>query len=174
VSIYALTIIIAVAALAGGHWWVMSGFWNGDRVGDARVTALLRTAGLPGDAAPSGQGRPEVVACVRNPSDTPLLVALRVRRTLLPSLLADPHTVTVPRWTARRRFQAGEYGTVGVVPDGGTARLVMRVPVSARHCLVTVIVGQAGGRLRVHRLRVGAAGSAAEGRDEASSPCLLP
>jgi hypothetical protein len=174
VSIYALTIIIAVAVLIGGHWWVMSGFRNGDRAGDARVTALLRTAALPGETAPSGEGRPEVAACVRNPSDTPLLAALQVRRTLLPSLLADPHTIVVPRWTARRRFQAGEYGTVGVVPDGGTAKLVMRVPVSARHYLVTVVVGQGGGRLRVHRLRVGAAGSAAEGRDEAFSPCLLP
>jgi len=168
----------------------MSGFRNGDLAGDARLTALLRTAGLPGETAPSGRGRPEVVACVRNPSGTPLLVALRVRRTLVPSLVTDPHTVTVPRWTARRRFQVGEYGTVGVVPDGGTARLVLRVPVSARHYvpvsaqhyvpvsaqhyLVTVIVGQAGGRLRVHRLRVGAAGSAAEGRDAAFSPCLLP
>jgi hypothetical protein len=31
------------------------------------------------------------------------------------------------------------------------------VPAGARHYLVTVLVGQADGRLRVHRLRIGAA-----------------
>jgi len=37
VPIYALTIIIAAAGLAGGYWWVMSGFRNGGRPGDARL-----------------------------------------------------------------------------------------------------------------------------------------
>ncbi len=172
--IYALTIIIVAIALAGGYWWVMSGFRNGDRPGDARVTVLLRTTVTPGEAARSGQALPCVVACLRNPSDTPLVAALRVRRALLPPPLTDPHTVTVPRRTARRKFQAGAHGTVGVVPGGGAAELALPAPARARNYLVTVIIGQAGGRLRVHRLRVTGAGDAAHGRQRALSPSLRP
>ena len=44
-----------------------------------------------------------------------------------------------------------------MVPGGQYAELSAPVPAAARRYLVTVLVGQAGGRLRVHRLRMEAA-----------------
>ena len=44
-----------------------------------------------------------------------------------------------------------------MVPGGQYAELSAPVPAAARRYLVTVLVGQAEGRLRVHRLRIEAA-----------------
>ena len=136
--------IVVLAALCAA---AAAGFRNGDHQADATVVAVLTDAGQPDEP------RPVVVATVRNPSGTPLLAGLSVRRAALPG----GHTVTVPRRTARRRLRAGAYATIGVVPAGGSARLTVPVRASARRYVLTAAIGQAGGRLRLHRLRVMAA-----------------
>lgn len=139
------------AALAAFGWLMAAGLRNGDRPSDARVTAAL------GNAAQPDEPRPVVVATVRNPSGTPVLAGLSVRRARLPGWLAGGLDVTVPRRTARGRFRPGGYPTIGIVPALGTARFTVPVPASARRYLLTAVVGQAGGRLRVYRLRVAGA-----------------
>ncbi len=58
-------------------------------------------------------------------------------------------------WTSRGKFRPGRYATVGVAPAGGAAELAVPVPSRARRYVLTAAVGQEGGRLRVHRLRLG-------------------
>jgi hypothetical protein len=57
----------------------------------------------------------------------------------------------------RNGDRPGGFPTVAVVPGGQCAELSAPVPVAVRRYLVIVLVGQADGRLRVHRLRIGAA-----------------
>jgi hypothetical protein len=121
------------------------GFANGDRATDATVSAVLRNAGQPGEP------RPVVVATVSNPSGTPVLAGLSARRARWPG---GGQCVTVPRATRRRKFRPSAYATVGVVPAGGTVRFAVPVAAPARRYRLTAVTGQAGGRLRVYRLRV--------------------
>jgi hypothetical protein len=148
-----LLIVLAIAAVAFSAmcWYAVQGFRNGDRPDDALVRAALRSSGQPGEA------RPVAVVAVGNPGATPVLAAVAVRRALLPGRLAGPVSVAVPRRTARRAYRPGGFPTVTVVTAGQCAELSAPVSASARHYLVMVLVGQAGGRLRVHRLRVEAA-----------------
>jgi hypothetical protein len=143
-----------VAVLAALVMCAGQGDRSGDRPADARVTAVLRGADQPDEP------RPIVIATVRNPSAVPVLVGLSARRTRVPELLAGRMTVTVARRTARRRYRPGAHATVGVVPAAATARFTVPVDVNARRCLLAVSVGQAGGRLRVYRLRLGISGCA--------------
>ena len=140
------------------YWGAAAGLRSGDRPGDALVTALLATGSRPGEA------RPLVVVTVRNPSGTPVLAALTARTALLPAWLAGSHDVSVPRRTLRRRFRPGNYATVGVAPAGGAAEFTVPVPARSRRYLLTAAVGQEGGRLRVHRLRLGPVSYVAAGR----------
>jgi hypothetical protein len=200
---YVFWIIITAGALAAVDGLAAAGFRNGDRPGDARVTALIATgpdsAGQPAAWQPAtgppatreftpgpvrsvprpaavrpGDPGPVIVATVCNPSGTPVLAALRARRSLLPLWLALPLSVGVPRWTTRRRYRPARSATVGVVPPGDTARLTVPAPRPARRCLLIVAVGQEGGRLRVHRLRLAAAADSADGRDAFRPSCLQP
>lgn len=144
-----LTAGIAVLALL--CWCAARGFRDGDRPGDAAVRAVLRDAGQPDEP------RPVIVATVVNRSATPVLAGLSARPVRLPAWLAavaSPLTVSVPRRTARDRFRPGGYATVGLVPASGTVRFPVPVGRAARRYLLTAAVGQAGGRLRVYRLRV--------------------
>jgi hypothetical protein len=161
-------IVAAVGALAALYYLAAAGLRHGDRPGDALVTAVLTAQARPDETCPL------LVVTVRNPSGTPVLAALRVRRALVPALLAEPHGVTVPLWTLRRKFRPAAYGCVGVVAAGGTAELAVPVPARARRYALTAAVGQEGSRLRVHRLRLGPASYAADGRDESIASCLLP
>jgi hypothetical protein len=157
---YVFWIISVTGVLAGVYCLAVTGFRNGDRPGDARVTALLtEKAGQYG-------AHPVIVATVRNPSGTPVLAALRVRRALLPGWLALPHDVRVPRLTGGRRFRPERFATVGVVCAAGAAEFIVQAPVRARRCLLIVAVGQEGGRLREHRLRLGPVCYTAAGRDD--------
>jgi hypothetical protein len=70
----------------------------------------------------------------------------------------------VPRRTLRRKFRPAKYATVGVAPAGGAAVFAVPVPARARRYLLTAAVGQEGGRLRVHRLRLGPVSYAAAER----------
>jgi hypothetical protein len=200
---YVFGIIIAAGALAAVGCLAAAGFRNGDRPGDARVTALIETglhrsrqpaaprraAGSPATREyPTGPIRagprpaavrpdepgPVIIATVCNPSGAPVLAALRVRRSLVPLWFALPLSVGVPRRTTGRRYRPARYATVGVVPPGDTGRLTVPAPRPARRCLLIVAVGQEGSRLRVHRLRLGAAGDTADGRDAFRPSCLLP
>ena len=171
---------ITGAGLLGAlSYCVAAGFRNGDRPGDAQVTALLMTGTRPG-AVPPDRASPLIVVTVRNPSGTPVLAALNARRALLPAPLTDPHGVSVPRRTGRRKFQPGKYETVGVVPAGSAAELALPVAVRSRrprlagNYVLTAAVGQEAGRLRVHRLRLGPVGRNAEGRHELFSSARQP
>jgi hypothetical protein len=146
-----IALAVGMAAIAALSWYGREGFRNGDRPDDAPVRAALRSSGQPGEE------RPVAVVAVRNPGGTPVLAAVAVRRALLPGRLAGAAGTAVPRRTARRAYRPGGFPTVAVVAAGQCAELSAPVPASARHYLVTVLVGQSGGRLRVHRLRIEAA-----------------
>jgi hypothetical protein len=161
---YVFVIIATTGAITALAFCMAAGLRNGDRAGDAKVTAVLTTGTQPDEA------RPVIVVRVRNPSGTPVFAALTARRALLPAGLASAQTVTVPRWTLRRKFRPQQYAAVGVAPAGGAAELAVPVRARARRYLLTAVVGQEAGRLRVHRLRVGPLSHAAAGRHELSSP----
>ena len=144
--IYFLVIFLGGFALVVLGWCGIAGVRNGDHPGDARVSALV--------GAGTGGGNALIFATVRNPSGTPVLTALRVRRGFVPGALAGKFAVRVPRWTKGRRFRPGAYETVGVVPAGGATEFPVPVPERAHRYVLTVAVGQQGGRLRVYRLRL--------------------
>jgi hypothetical protein len=152
-TMLSLFIVLAVSAVAFAavFWGAREGFRNGDRPDDAPVRAALRSSGQPGEE------RPVAVVAVRNPGGTPVLAAVAVRRALLPGWLAGAVTSAVPRRTARRAYRPGGFPTVAVVGGGQSAELSAPVPAAVRRYLVMVLVGQAGGRLRVHRVRIQAA-----------------
>lgn len=133
-----------------------AGFKNGDRPGDAMVTMVPEAGAVPATAT----------VLVRNPSGTPVLVGVTARPALLPSWLAVPHDVSVPRWTLRGKFAPERYERVGVVSAGGAAEFAVGPLARARRTVVTVAVGQEGGRLRVHRLRLGPVSHPADGKSE--------
>ena len=148
---YVLGIIIGFLVFAGLFCWAAQGFRNGDRETDALISAALRSAVQP------GEHRPVVIATVRNPSGSPVLAGFAVHRGRLPLWLAGPRTSGVPRRTARRAFRPGGYPTVGVVPAWSSQEFAVPVRAGARRYLLTVAVGQADDRLRVHRLRLSGA-----------------
>jgi hypothetical protein len=160
---YVFVIIATAVVISALAFCLAAGLRNGDRAGDAKVTAVLTTGTQPDEA------RPVIVVRVRNPSGTPVFAALTARRALLPAGLASAQTVTVPRWTLRRKFRPQQYAAVSVAPAGGAAELAVPVRTRTRRYLLTAVVGQEGGRLRVHRLRVGPVSHAATGRHELSS-----
>jgi hypothetical protein len=140
--------IVAGVVVLAGLCLGAAGFRDGDRPADATVTARLRRAGQPDEP------RPVVVATVRNPSGTPVLAGLSVRPARLPRWLGGGHNVIVPLWTARRGLRPSGYATVGVIRAYGSARFLVPVSASARRYLLTASIGQAGGRLRLHRMHV--------------------
>lgn len=150
-----LAAVAAAGVLAALGWLAAAGFRNGDLPGDALVSAV--------------PGAPAVL--IRNPSDAPVIAGLAVRPALLPGWPGAPHEVSVPRRTARARFGPQRYECF-VVPAGGAVSCAVpslpgRAPGRAgrpRRVVLTVLAGQQGGRLRVHRLRPGAAGFPAEGK----------
>jgi hypothetical protein len=142
---------VGAVAFAGLCWLALEGFRNGDRPDDAQVRAALRSSGQPGES------RPVAVVALGNPDGPPVLAAVAVRRALLPGWLAGAVGSAVPRRTARRAYRPDGFPTVAVVPGGQYAELSAPVSAAARRYLVTVLVGQAEGRLRVHRLRLEAA-----------------
>jgi hypothetical protein len=146
-----ITMAVGAVAFAAVCWWAREGFRNGDRPDDAPVRSALRSSGQPGEE------RPVAVVAVRNPGGTPVLAAVAVRRALLPGWLAGAVASAVARRTARRGYRPGGFPTVAVVAGGQCAELSAPVPVAAPRYLVMILVGQADGRLRVHRLRIGAA-----------------
>jgi hypothetical protein len=115
-------IIAAACVFAALYYCLAAGMRNGDRPGDAEITALLSTGTQPDEA------RPVIVVHVRNPSGTPVLVALSARRALLPALLTEPRGVSVPWLTRRGKFLPGKYETIGVAPADGAAELGCRSP----------------------------------------------
>lgn len=139
----ALALTLAVATRLA-----ITGLRNGDRPLDAVVTAQLRQAGQPDET------RPVVIAEVRNPSGSVLMVGLTARRSRVVLAWLGGGSVAVPRRTSRRALRAGRYETVGVVPARGSARFDVPVTAAGKRYLLTAAVGQQGGRLRVHRLAV--------------------
>jgi hypothetical protein len=144
-----LLFVLGALALvvAGMTWLALDGFRNGDRPLDAVVTAQLQQSAQPDES------RPVVIAEVRNPSESAVLVGLAARRSRVPGWLGRG-SVGVPRWTARRALPADRYPVVGVVPACGRTRLAVPVTATGERYRLTAAVGQAGGRLRVHRLMV--------------------
>ena len=68
--IYVFRTIAAGGLLAALYYCLAAGLRNGDRPGDARVTAHLATGTQPDER------RPLIVVTVRNPSGTPVIAAL--------------------------------------------------------------------------------------------------
>ena len=147
---YVSLIIAAIVVLMVTCWVVWAGVRNGDRPADARVRAALHGSGQPDEE------RPVAVVTVRNRGGSPVLAAVTIRRALLPGWLAGTVNVVVPCRTTRRAFRPDRYPTVGVVAGGAAAELTAPVSATARRYLLTVLVGQPEGRLRVHRLRLAA------------------
>src|SRR5579872_4480339 len=102
ISVFA--IIAAGGVLAVVYGLAAAGFRNGDRPGDALVSA-----------------GPAATVVVRNPAGTPVLVGLRARPARRAAWPGSPHDVTVPRWTLRGKFDPARYQCVAVVPAGGAA-----------------------------------------------------
>jgi hypothetical protein len=152
---FAVIMAIAFAVLAALCWHAAAGFRDGDRSADATVTALLRRSGQPDEP------RPAVIATIRNPSPKPVLAGLSVRRTRVPKCLHGGPHVTVPLRTARRALRPTRYATIGVVPAGGNAHFPVPAREQARHYLLIAAIGQADGRLRLHRMHVTGPHSAA-------------
>jgi hypothetical protein len=165
-------IIAAAGVLAALCYCLEAGLRDGDRPGDAQVTALLSTGTQP-DTVPPDRASPVIVVTVRNPAGTPVLVALSARRALLPAPLTEPRGVSVPWLRGRGKFLPGKFETVGVAPAGGAAELAVPVTARARRYVLTAAVGQEGSRLRVHRLRVGPVSCQGEGQDEFISSATL-
>jgi hypothetical protein len=165
---YVFGIIVAAGVLAALSYCLAAGARNGDRPGDALVTALLTQGARPDEA------RPLIVVTVRNPSGTPVFAGLTARAAVLPAGLAGVHDVSVPWRTLRGKFRPGQYAVIGVAPAGGAAEFGVPVPARSRRYVLTVAVGQEAGRLRVHRLRLGAGGHAATGRRELFSSAPRP
>ncbi len=163
--IFVFAVIAAAGALAAVYRLAAAGFRNGDRPGDALVSAVLSTTG-PATTGPATTGAAAGTAVVRNPSGTPVLVGLTAGPARWPARLASPHAVSVPRWTLRGKFDPARYECVAVVPAGGAAEFA--VPPCA--AVLVVAVGQEGGRLRVHRLRLPPPGYLAEGRPTMTVP----
>jgi len=182
-----ISLAVAVACLCGLYWLAMAGFRLGDRPEDTRVTAVLRDAWQP-DAT-----RPVIAVTIRNPSGTAALAGMSVRAGLPfrfrlssawsgrlpvgPSVPVGASVamgvsvrmgVSVPRRTARRRFRAALFDTVGVVPAGADVQFSVPVPEDARGYVLTAVVGQRDRRLRVHRIALTPA------RPRARSPRLVP
>jgi hypothetical protein len=146
-----IVLVVGAIAFAGLFWLALEGFRNGDRPEDAQVRVALTSSGQPGEP------RPVAVVALGNPDGTPVLAAVAVRRARLPGWVAGAIGTAVPRRTGRRAYRPDGFPTVAVVPGGQYAELSAPVPAVARRYLVTVLVGQAQGRLRVHRLRIEAA-----------------
>jgi len=134
-------------ALAGLAWLVCTGFRQGDRPLDARISAQLQDAGQPDER------RPVIVAAVDNPSGAVVMVGLAARPSKIPALLS-PGGICVPALTSRRGLRADAYETVGVVPAHGGARFTVPVTATGRRYRLVAVIGQSGGRLRLHRILV--------------------
>jgi len=145
-----LLCVLAVGALtlAGLAWLAVLGVRDGDRPLDATVSVELRPAGQPDEA------RPVILAEVGNPSASPVIVGLSARRTRVPGGLLTG-SGSVPWRTSRRELRADRYETVGVVAPGAAVRFPVPVPRAGQRYLLTAVIGQSGGRLRVHRRPVG-------------------
>lgn len=141
------TIALGVIPFSGIFLLAENGIRNGDRPGDARVTAEARLSGHPEER------RPMLIAEIQNPSAGPAVTGLTARRAVAPEWLA-PGDVTVPLRTIRRGLRPGAYDTIGVVPAFETARLAVPVDRAARRYRLTVAVGQRDARLRLHRIVV--------------------
>jgi hypothetical protein len=128
------------------------------------ILALLTVAG--GIAVLLALGWGLVVAGLRagdQAGDVPLVAGFSARR-LLPGWFGAGMTVRVPRRTTRRKFRAGAHETVGVVPAASRTEFRLPVGTPARRYLLTAVVGQTGGRLRVFRVPVVSEGPAGAGR----------
>jgi hypothetical protein len=133
-------IVLGVVVLVLVCGLAVAGFRNGDRPGDAAVSAELATA----RRQPDGD-RPVILATVANRSAIPVMVGLRARRSLTLGAL----TARVPWRTQARRYRAGGHDTVGVVPGWESAIFRVPVLVAGRRYRLTAVIGQSGHRLRV-------------------------
>ena len=144
----------AVTAAARVLAW--AGLRAGDRPGDVTVTAAMSTVVQPDGC------RPVAIAAVRNPGPAAVLVGLSVRTTRRPAWLEAGLTVSVPARTTRPRLRPGRHAVLGVVEPGAQAQWQVPVPAprpgrgQGRRHRLTAAAGQAGGRLRVIRVPIGA------------------
>ncbi len=137
-----------LAVLAAGIGMTWAGLRAGDRPGDITVSVAMGTAAQPDGC------RPVAVAAVHNPGPAAVLVGLSVRATRVPAWLDGGLAVSVPARTTRASLRPGRQDVLGVAEAGARARWSVPAPRPGRRCRLTVVAGQAGGRLRVIRLPV--------------------
>jgi hypothetical protein len=128
---------LVTLTLSGAALLLATGLRNGDRPGDARVTAVTVT-GYP------DEGTAEVTVAIANPGGTPVLIGLSPSRASWP---ARGTRTTVPFRTTRRRYRADRQTAVGAVPPRSVTRLSVLIPI--RRCGLAAVIGQPDGRLRV-------------------------
>lgn len=136
---FIIGLLIALAVFSMFAMLALTGFRNGDRPGDATVTAALS------DPTQPDEPRPVVVATVRNPSDVPVMAGFRLR----PSLFEGSMTARVPWRTLGRRYLPRRQGTVGIVPPGGSASFRVLARAKGHRYRLVAVIGQSGRRLRV-------------------------
>jgi hypothetical protein len=126
------------------RWLVVEGQRHGDEPTDA-VSRVL----------PAAAGRRDVV--ITNPGLEPVVVGMAVRLhrpgrfdTLRPHLI-----IRASRWQERRRHDRGATDVLGVVAPGETSSWSLLM--SCRSERIVLLIGQPGGRLRVHEHLVGTA-----------------
>jgi hypothetical protein len=193
-----ISLAAAIISLGGLLWLAAEGFRLGDRPGDARITAVLRDTWQPDATRPvvavtvRNPSGAAVLAGMSVRAGLPFrygLLSARARRTVsastrmavpapmsgsvpmaasVPATASVPVSVFVPRRTARRRFRAAVFGTVGVVPPGADVQFTVPVPREARGYMLTAVIGQRDRRLRVHRIAL------AQARPRARAPRLIP
>lgn len=134
--------------LSSAFFLITAGLRAGDRPEDVAVTAAV------GETVQPDGVLPVVVATVRNPAATPVLVGLSVRRRRFPTWMTGGVTVAVPRRTLRRRSRCERQDVLGVVDAGEVAQWRVPAPAKARYCQLLATIGQQDGRLRLISLPV--------------------
>lgn len=89
-----------------------------------------------------------------NPSASPVLVGLSVRKTVWPSWFRPQQTAWVISRPGLPRYGVVAQSTIGVIPANGSSRLAVRIPSGRRRCRVVAIAGEADGRLRAMSVRI--------------------
>lgn len=143
ISFAVLLTLIAFALVA-----LDAGMRAGDRCGDVSVSAML------GFISQADGCLPVVVATVRNPGTTPVLVGLSARRRRVPAWLDTGMRVRAPRRTTGRRLRADRQQVVGIAGTRSTGHWTVPLPPRTRRCRLTAVIGQEKGRLRVLTLPV--------------------
>ena len=125
-------------------------YLTGTRAGDRPEDATVQVQ--EGRVIEHGNPSRAALVTVSNPSNTAIVVGLSERHLgRKASAFRMPLTVTVPWWrTDRAQLLPSSQSKVGIVEPRATQQWVVPVADGNQPLRVVVVVGQTGGRLRVH------------------------